>query len=214
MRAELFTEGSNRPGFLVTVDGPNGSGKTYLTHALAAALRAEGAAVHSTRQPSPSSLGDFVRRAEPTMSGRALATLVAADRHHQVATEIATQLREGKIVLCDRYVESSLVLQRLDGVATRFILAINAGIPRPDLRLRLTASPAVIGERLASRQPDPERRFEQIGGPERELGLYAEADKLLERDFGLGAQVYDTSATEAEELGRVAADLVVGMRDG
>ena len=103
-------------------------------------------------------------------------------------------------MLCDRYIESSLVLQRIDGVETDFIVAINAGIPRPDLRIRLSAEPEAIRERLAARAPDPGRRFEQSAGAERELELYDEADDAAGEGYGLGVEVYDTT-DDAEGLG-------------
>ncbi len=208
MSEDLFTDGCNSPGMLVTVDGPNGSGKTSLTAAIAAELRGSGASVHTTRQPSEGVVGRLARSAEANLRGRGLACLVAADRHQQVEGEVAEHLRAGEIVLCDRYVESSLVLQRLDGVEVEFILAINAGIPRPDLRIQLKADAAKIHERLDSRKPDPARRFERDAGGERELRLYEETDRLLAAKYGLGATVYDTSETTAEELGaQVAASI-------
>lgn len=208
----LFRVASNEPGFLVTIDGPNGSGKTFLTETLAKGLQETEASVHSTCQPSPTELGRYVRDAEAEIRGRALACLVAADRHRQCETEIEERLRAGEIVLCDRYLESSLVLQRLDGVKTEFILAVNSGIPRPDLRIRLLATPERLRQRMASRQPGKGRRLEHSGGPERELELYAEADELLTEEHDLPATVYDTSQTEAEELGARAARLVVETR--
>jgi dTMP kinase len=210
----LFSERSNRPGFLVTIDGPNGSGKTYLTHAVAAELRAKEASVYSTHQPSATDLGQFARRAEAALRGRGLACLVAADRHQQVDVEIEEQLRAGEIVICDRYIESSLVLQRIDGVATEFIVAINSGIPRPDLRIRLRAEPERIRERLLARPLDPARRLEQSGGAERELELYEEADRLLAREYELGVEVFDTTDTDAEELGARVAMLINERRSG
>ena len=208
MTEDLFKDGSNSPGMLVTIDGPNGSGKTSLTAAVAAELRGSGASVHTAHQPSEGVLGRFARSAEAELRGRGLACLVAADRHQQVEGELTKHLRAGEIVLCDRYVESSLVLQRLDGVEVEFILAINAGIPRPDLRIQLKAEAAKIHERLASRTPDPARRFERDAGGERELHLYEEADRLLVAKYGLGADIYDTSETNTKELGaRVAASI-------
>ena len=212
MKIELFSPGPNDPGFLATIDGPNGSGKTFLTEAVVKELKAAGVAVHSTRQPSPTVLGNLVRNAETELRGRSLACLVAADRRHQVETEIALHLKAGDIVLCDRYVESSLVLQRLDNVDTEFILRINAGIPRPDLRIRLGADPETIRARLRERQPNPRRRFEQNAGPERELKLYEEADRLLGEDYGLEAKLYDTTHTDAEELGANVARLIEQSR--
>lgn len=207
----LFTDPSKQ-GLLVTIDGPNGSGKTSLASAVATQLKAAGQIVHLTRQPSPTPFGDQVRAAEREMQGRALACLVAGDRHHQAATEIIPRLIEGATVLCDRYIESSLVLQRLDGVDIDYILAINAGIPRPALRIRLLAQTDVLAERIAQRPPAPERRFQHSTSPERELELYAEADELLADREQLPAHVFDTTSTDAQGLGTVVAELILSMR--
>ena len=196
-------------GQLITIDGPNGSGKTSLAAALAAHLRAAGWEVHSTHQPSPSHLGEEIRAAEATVGGRALACLVAGDRHHQAATEIAPRLAEGITVICDRYIESSLVLQRLDGVESEYILAINAGILRPTTRVRLLAESELLAARLAERPPDPGRRFERTASAERELELYAQADELLTSHELLPATVIDTSSTHADELGASIATMIL-----
>jgi dTMP kinase len=204
----LFARAAAR-GRFVTIDGLNGSGKTSLAAEVAARLEAAGQAVHATRQPSPTPLGDAVRAAERDVKGRALACLVAGDRHHHCDAEILPKLTEGAIVVCDRYIESSLVLQRLDGVEIDYILAINAGIPRPSLRIRLLTEPWALAERLAQRPPAPGRRFERSATPERELELYAEADALLTEREQLPATVFDTTSTDAQGLGAIAADLIL-----
>ncbi|HKS50107.1 MAG TPA: hypothetical protein VJT49_34380 [Amycolatopsis sp.] len=70
----------------------------------------------------------------------ALACLCAADRHHQFATEIVPALREGQVVVCDRYVASSLVLQGLDGLSAEVVWQLNHGVYRPDLSVILTVA--------------------------------------------------------------------------
>jgi dTMP kinase len=199
-------------GLLVTIDGPNAAGKTSLAGAVADRLEAAGDRVHRTCQPSPTRLGDTVRAAEPVVNGRAFACLVARDRHHQSEIEIIPQLRAGATVLCDRYIESSLVLQRFDGVELDYILAINRGIPRPGVRIQLLAAPEVLSERLAQRTPGRERRFESEIGPARELQLYADADRLLTQREQLPASVFDTTATDADRLGAVVAALILTRR--
>jgi len=164
-------------GALVTVDGPNGSGKSSLTRDLARDLERAGVPTHVTSQPSRSALGSLARSGEDGMRGRSLACLVAADRHHQLAAEIEPRLIAGEVVLVDRYVESSLVLQQLDGVEEDFVLAINNGVVRPDLRILLSTDAATIRRRLAER--DHATRLEREHDVQRELDLYERADALL-----------------------------------
>ncbi len=204
----LFSAASTAPGIFVTIDGPNGSGKTSLAAELAAALTSGGRTVHSTAQPSPTPLGRLVRASEATVQGRALACLVAADRHHQLASAIGPALSRGEVVVCDRYIESSLVLQRLDAVDVEFILAANAGILRPDIRIRLLADKGVLAERIAARGPDAARRFERANGPAAELRLYQEADELLAEAYGLASHTFDTTSTETGALGKAVLEVV------
>lgn len=214
MTLALFASGPTAPGLFVTFDGPNGAGKTSLVEAVAGRLRNFGRTVVMTRQPSPTELGDTVRGAEASVRGRALACLVAGDRHHQLATEIRPALGAGAIVLCDRYVESSLVLQRLDEVDVEFILAVNAGIVRPDLRIRLLAHSAILAQRLAQRAADPARRFEStFNAPARELTLYEAADELLTRVHNAPSVIYDTTATDVNGLSALVAARILERLD-
>jgi dTMP kinase len=194
----LFSDVRTEPGLLVTLDGPNGSGKSTLAAALAHELAAE-RTVYSTCQPSATPLGELIRHSERSFHGRALACLVAADRHHQLASEILPQLRDGKVVICDRYVESSLVLQVLDGVPVEDVLAINAGLLRPDVRFSLCLSVTVLRARLATRERTGQERFECASdAAERELDLYAQADRLLgEQGFPSTILETDSSSPEA-----------------
>jgi dTMP kinase len=207
--ASLFADTATAPGLFVTVDGPNGSGKTSLIDAVSAQLVGR-AAVHCTRQPSPTPLGRLIREIERDTRGRAFACLIAGDRHQQLQSEILPQLAAGRVVLCDRYIESSLVLQRLDGVAKDDILALNRGILRPDVRIRLLAEPEILKQRLAARPADPSRRFERLpDAPEGELALYEQADRLLSENYQLPASVYDTSRTEAQGLAEQVSSVIL-----
>jgi dTMP kinase len=189
----------------VTVDGPNGSGKTTLIRAVCDQLTPE-CPVYTTTQPSQTPLGQMIRGGERAYHGRALACLVAGDRHHQLQTEILPRLAEGAIVLCDRYIESSLVFQRLDGVDVDEILTINQGIVRPDLRIRLLVNRGILRRRLASRELGLSQRFEAApDAAARELAFYQEADRVLTRAYGLPATVYDTGAMPPATLAEQVA---------
>jgi thymidylate kinase len=103
------------------------------------------------------------------------------------------------------------VLQRLDDVPTDEILALNHGILRPDVRIRLLAEPEILASRLAARPADPSRRFERLpDASERELELYADADRLLASEHQLPATVYDTSTTEASGLAARMSGVIRG----
>lgn len=177
------------PGFFLTVDGPGGVGKSTTVAALAALLAGLGHTVHATTEPSTSPLGTATRRLADTVRGRALACLVAADRHHHLDTEIRPHLAAGHTVVCDRYLPSSLVLQRLDGVPLDYIQALNTGIDPPDLAVILRAPADVIAARLDAR--GAHHRFEHdratIG---LELDLYQEAVAIL-GTLGIPVMVID-----------------------
>jgi dTMP kinase len=72
--------------------------------------------VHSTTEPSHGQPGEITRHRTDVYAGHALACLVAADRYHHLSAEIRPKLQAGYIVVCDRYIASSYVLQRMDGV--------------------------------------------------------------------------------------------------
>ncbi len=105
----------------VTFDGPNGVGKTTIVADIAHRLDTLGYSILRTKEPSVSSLGDFLRNAEALYERETLACIAAADRYFHIKKEIAPALAVGKIVLSDRYIESSLALQRLDGCSLEFI---------------------------------------------------------------------------------------------
>jgi dTMP kinase len=165
-------------GVFVSLDGPGGAGKTTLVEHLHWWLTDRGHTVHATTEPSHASLGELARHGTDAYHGHTLACLVAADRYHHLVAEIRPALAAGKIVLCDRYVASSYVLQRLDGVPLEFVEALNADADRPDLSIILTADPAATAARIAYRgahtrfETDPELH-------QREADFYRDTTTLL-----------------------------------
>ena len=189
---------ARHPGLFVTLDGPGGVGKTTVTELVAALLGAHAVPAHRTTQPSRTELGDHIRRGTHTYRGMALACLVAGDRHHQLETEIAPALQVGKVVLCDRYLPSSFVLQRLDGLSLRTIWQLNAGALIPDIAVLLTGDPEVIAQRLHARGTNS--RFEQQpGASHREVDLYHQAAAEL-ADAGWPLLNLDASTAQPESL--------------
>jgi|GEM_PF-7035225 len=133
-----------RPGVLIAVDGPGGVGKSVIVREIAEYLKEIGVPVYTTRQPSTGTLGTYARQHADSFHGMALANLLAADRQYQQETEIEPRLADGNVVLCDRYLPSSLVLQGIDGVSTDTVWALNSGIRVPDASVFLRADPTIL----------------------------------------------------------------------
>lgn len=110
----------------------------------------------------------------------------------------------GFTVISDRYLASSLVLQRLDGVAEQFVLDLNRGIMLPDLAVILTAEPSVIAARLAAR--GIRHRFHHDpDAPSREVELYVEAAQTL-MTMGVRVLVLDSTTIAPKDVARRIAD--------
>lgn len=172
-------------GFFVTLDGPGGSGKSTTARVLRQALIERSYRVYLTTQPSHEQLGTIARYRTDIYRGQALACLVAADRYHHLATHIRCNVDAGKVVICDRYVPSSYVLQRMDGVPVEFIEAINSAADVPDLAVILTADPEVTARRIEHR--GAHSRFESgLETSRKETDLYRDAiDRLCEIGYPL-----------------------------
>ena len=109
-------------GKLVAIDGPNGVGKSTIIAAVAKKLQLLYAVdVFVTKEPTSTELGAFLRSFAEEEKGLGLACLVAADRYEHLKNEIIPMLEQRKVVITDRYILSSFILQGMDGVNTKFI---------------------------------------------------------------------------------------------
>ncbi|XTZ18478.1 dTMP kinase [Micromonospora echinospora] len=194
-------------GRFIVIDGPSGVGKSTAIERLAGLLRREGLDVRPTKEPTHTTLGRTARYGTDEYHGLTLACLVAADRYYHLETEIRPAVAAGSVVLCDRYLATSLVLQRLDGVDADFIWALNRYADRPDLTLILTGDPIRSRTRAATR--GVHSRFHR-GGPAaggREQDLYNQVAGELAAAGHL-VHVHDVGEQTPEEvatalLGRV-----------
>jgi len=96
----------------------------------------------------PTPLGQLIRAGTDIYHGMALACLVAGDRHH-LAAEIRPRLESGAIVLSDRYLPASLVLQRVDALDWDTIWQLNTPVVVPDLAVILNAKPQILARSVS-----------------------------------------------------------------
>lgn len=138
------------PGIFVTLEGPEGAGKSTMIQALAGRLAERGVPFITTKEPGDGPVGSKIRQI--LLDGDVLAPLTEvflflADRAQHVDSIVRPALREGKIVLCDRYMDSFLVYQGyargLDLEALRAWNEEATDHLRPDLTLLLDLDPAV-----------------------------------------------------------------------
>lgn len=154
-----------RSGKFVVLEGLDGAGTTTQAEALGAALRASGLTVHVTREPSDGPVGLLIRQAlthkldrwgaRGPLASETLALLFAADRTDHLHAEILPALSRGEVVLCDRYLLSSLAYQGAE-LPLPWVEAINDYATPPDLTLFLEVDPALAATRRAARGGEPE----------------------------------------------------------
>ena len=138
----------------ITFEGPDFSGKSTQAAALAEAARAAGHTVVASREPGGTPLGEAVRDLVLhglEMSPWAEAALFAAARAEHVAALIRPALADGAWVICDRYVDSSVVYQGIGrGLGAEAVLELNLAVTEgllPDRTFVLALEPAAAEAR-------------------------------------------------------------------
>lgn len=130
----------------ITLEGPEGSGKSTQSRLLDDYLRARGYSVVATREPGGTPIGDQIRdtlhdTANTAMSPTAEVLLYSASRAQLVAEVIRPALAAGRVVLCDRYADSTMAYQGygrgLDLAMLAALTTIATGGLAPDLTLLL-----------------------------------------------------------------------------
>ena len=124
---------------------------------------------------------------------------MTADFYYHLDTEIRPALAEGKLVVCDRYVATSLVLQRLDGVDVPYIWALNQYAERPDLTVILTGDPARARARAGRRGTYSRFHRGGVAAGKAEARLYQEAAQEL-REGGYPVVCHDVRRRSAEQV--------------
>jgi dTMP kinase len=144
-------------GIFITIEGPDGSGKTTIIQMLAENLEREGFEVIATREPGGIEIAEQIRKVildpdNTEMDSRTEALLYAAARRQHLAEKVRPALEKGKIILCDRFVDSSLAYQgHARGLGIDEVYSINEFAIEdmmPELTLYFDLAPEVGLERI------------------------------------------------------------------
>jgi dTMP kinase len=115
----------------ITFEGPEGSGKTSVMKSVSTKLLAEGYDILCTREPGGTPIAEEIRnvilnRENTKLDPRCEALLYAASRRQHLVEKIWPALKEGKIIFCDRFLDSSLAYQGgARGLGIDEVLAVN-----------------------------------------------------------------------------------------
>jgi len=143
----------------ITLEGPEGSGKTTAVETAVNKLIEMGYQIVRTREPGGTPIAEQIRnvildKANTAMDSRTEALLYAASRRQHLVEKVWPALKEGKIVICDRYLDSSLAYQGgardlgIDNVLNVNLFATENTFP--DLTLLFDIKPEVGLARIAS----------------------------------------------------------------
>jgi len=145
-----------RKGVFICVEGLDGCGKTTQTKLLVERLEKKGYDAIYTAEPSRGEIGKFIKKyclhGKTRVSSIVEALLFAADRFEHVEKEVIPALSEGKLVVSDRYVYSSLAYQGAAGLDLEWIEKINEHAISPDLAVFIDVEPETVIQRLKPRK--------------------------------------------------------------
>ncbi|WP_142416762.1 dTMP kinase [Bartonella massiliensis] len=145
-------------GYFITFEGGDGVGKTVQISLLAKSLTCQGYDVVTTREPGGTAGAEAIRHI--LLSGQAQqygplieAVLFTAARADHVAEIIAPSLQQGKLVLCDRFIDSTRVYQGLNGAVNSSLLSVLESVALNGIMPHLTFlldMPAAYGMQRAN----------------------------------------------------------------
>lgn len=159
-------------GFFITLEGGEGTGKSTQSSLLAEKLQAEGKQVVQTREPGGTQSAENIRNllvnGNPdawSPVGEALLVFAARDDH--LRQRIVPALNAGKVVICDRFIDSTWAYQGIaGGVDAEFIASLERHVIKanmPDLTLVFDLDPKIGLARAQARAEGAEGRFEAKG---------------------------------------------------
>jgi dTMP kinase len=154
----------NAPGWLIVLEGIDGAGKSTVVRRIAEHCAARGLECVTSAEPTRGTWGMRLRQSmtEGRLSLEDELGLFLKDRAEHVENLISPALRQGKVVILDRYYISTAAYQGARGVSPEWVLLENERFaPKPDLVLLLDFDPAAGLDRIRARGDKP-NTFEQL----------------------------------------------------
>ena len=152
-------------GYFITFEGGEGTGKTTIINYISKYLNDKGYSVVTTREPGGIDIAEQIRNIildvkNTKMDYRTEALLYAASRTQHLAEKVIPALKENKIVLCDRYLDSSLVYQGIArGLGVDNVLKVNmfATEYMPNITFFIDVKPEICFKRLKDNHREMDR---------------------------------------------------------
>ncbi|UCH31870.1 MAG: dTMP kinase [Candidatus Bathyarchaeota archaeon] len=177
---------TNNRGVFICLEGIDGSGKTTQARRLVKTLIKKGYDAVYTTEPSKGLYGKIIRKQLLQRNKRVPivveALLFAVDRIDHIEKEINPLLDAGKVIICDRYVFSSIAYQGASDFSQEWIKEINKHAIKPDLGLYIDVLPELMDSRIHRAKSVMETK--QTQRKVREIYLKLVKDKHLVHVYG------------------------------
>ena len=170
---------SRARGFLISVEGIDGTGKTTQVELLRAWFERMGRSAVSLKEPTNGQYGSEIARLAATggLDVKKELQLFMLDRQEDVKEHIEPALKEGKVVIMDRYYQSNMAYQGARGLDPLLIKKENEAFsPKPDLIIVLDIDTGKCMERVNSRK-NVVKHFENEAYLRNVRGIYLEIGK-------------------------------------
>lgn len=195
-----------RKGLFISIEGPDGSGKSTQISLLRKYFEERGTDVVLTREPGGTPISEKIReiildKNNKEMDAMTEALLYASSRAQHVAEVIKPALEAGKIVICDRFIDSSIAYQGYGRGLGDCVRVINEYAVRgcmPDVTFLLEMDPKIGKERISA---DDQDRLEQekLEFHKKVFDGYMEIEKKFDRIIGIDA---------ARSIEEISADII------
>lgn len=204
-------------GRFITIEGGEGVGKTALTRGLAASLVADGIDICATREPGGCAIADQIRLlfknkgSDEKILPHTELMLISAARAQHVQQVIAPALANGRLVLCDRYVDSTRVYQgciaKINHEVIEKMLALTTFGCLPELTILLESDYRAVKKRLAQRPTsDTVERYDPTN--EQEHLQIRDCYRQVQSQYPNRIVTLDTTDLEVEDAIKRARELL------